>query len=575
MNDLSPAAAPSLLAGAQIALRYSAIPHAQWYGERGKKAPASWLALVHRELAGEPQPASWPARVLRKLAGFWRLIRREARQSEDAEAEKAPSPAVKYVKSLASFYSDVTIPFTLREQLPVSALVVTGAEEEADKKPLLVEIGIGRIETFWESRTIEVPEAVLTAELREVLTLFESGHIVYTPSFLLRPSPVLTPLHITALTSLVSTPSAGYGLSHEHLRSAISFRFIDAGSDAGASKPRDLVEFVNARIEVLARPESRDNVFADLVRPVLKRAGWSDGQRDRARETISKMKWKDIRSASIEMVGADLYDEFVSWCDAARTGRMKVGDDERAFAALGQNILDVKNQDESEIADSLSQAVKLNGELLLIHPKMTFRCSRQSRTFNEMRDVVGGCPYVMLTDVVLAYNEYLLDLSAQQIEIIQGSVRRHGWGKAKGRVDIDRMEKDLDARVELFEHQTLHVLPNIFRYPTERAVFDAIVEQRGLGQRSEWIDRFTRTLNELREDITELSERRGTRRTNRFLLALSILQGSGLFLTGLVGFGQLELPSHAQEWVWNSLSAGLAVTVAAGIIVGVWALARR
>ena len=275
------------------------------------------------------------------------------------------------------------------------------------------------------------------------------------------------------------------------IRSKISFRF------RGAAQRHDLTSFIHARLAALVAPDSTANVFADLIRPVLLKAGWSDTKREKARSSVSGMTWSNLHSASVEVVDADRHSDILSWCRSAVSGILDVGTGERAIAALGQNILDVGNQDESEVADSLSQAVIVNGEVLLIHPKTTLRYSRNSRPFTEMREVIGGCPYFMLTNVVLAYNEHLLDRSACLIDGIQQTVRKQGWADLRGRSDMQAAREDLTARVQLFEHQSLHVLPNIFRYPTERSMFDEIVRQRGLGQRAQGIERFTHDLAEL------------------------------------------------------------------------------
>jgi len=530
MKDVTDWAEGSILAGAQIAIRYNVIPDAQWFDGDYKSVPDSWLRLVHKQLEGSQK-------------------------------------ATQYVKSLASFYADVTIPFTTREQLPVTALV----ELDEDRPPARVEIVIDGFATNWEGNDIHVPPTRLVADFRETLTLFESGHIVYTPSFLIHPSADVSPVHITALTSLVSTPSAGYGQSHDKLRGSIRFWRVESG------EALDLVSFFRERIRSLVAADSADNVIADIVRPVLKSAGWSDRERDEARDSIAALEWGHLRSASVEMVHPRRYDEFVSWCVAAPGGNMEVDDDRRAFAALAQNILDWQNQDKSEVADSLAQAVGLNGEFLLIHPKMTFRCSRNSRTFNEMCSTIGGCPYVMLTEVILAYNEYLLDQSARLIDQIQQSVRKPGWSSTDSNIGMTKVESDLKKRTRLFELQSLHALPNVFRYPTERKVFEAIEMQRGLGQRSEGINRFTHRLYELRKDITDLAERRDTRRINAFLCALSILQVSGLFLTALTSYATFKIAYVTlewQEWGWLLLFGGLVATVGTAIIAGVWPLIR-
>ncbi len=526
----------SILAGGQVALRYSFIPAAHWYGEAGTSSPASWLDLVHDE------------------------IERSAVASQ-------------YVEPLASFYVDVTVPFTRRRRLPIAAMV----EPIADwtHPPQLVEIDIDAIETIWEGHVHTVPPVRIMAQFRDAIAFFESGHVVYSPSFLLQApvqqpdgsvvsSNVLNPLHVSALTSLVSSPSAGYGQDHSGIRSKISFRYI------GAAQGQDLATFVNNRLRTLADPQSTDNVFADLIRPVLLKAGWTDQQRDKARNSVAGMTWSNLRSASVEVVGAERHDDVITWCRAAADEKLRVDTGAQALAALSQNILDVDNQDEHEVIDSLSQAVIVHGEVLLIHPQSCLRYSHYSRSFAEMRDVIGGCPYFMLTNLVLAYNEYLLDRSARLIDRVQRVVRHAGWTETREAGNAQLARDDLKARVQLFEHQTLHVLPNIFRYPTERTMFDEIVRQRGLGQRAAGIERFTHNLYELRKDAIDLAEREGSRRTNALLMALGIFQVSGLLLTalGLTEFGDYGAPRFV---VWGVFFLCLLV----GVGVAAFAFARK
>jgi len=226
--------------------------------------------------------------------------------------------------------------------------------------------------------------------------------------------------------------------------------------------------------------------------------------------------------------------------------------------------------------DSLSQAVVSDENVLLVHPTLAVLYSRTSRSFTEMCGAIGGCPYVMLTNVVLAYNEYLLDQNAQLIDQIKLSVRNARWVAPHGGAGAEAARQGLAARVQLFENQALHALPNIFRYPAERAMFEEIVAQRGLRQRTEGFERFTRSLYELRKDSSDLAEREDTWRTNRLLLALAVLQLCGLFVAALA-FDSFKGESlsgalNATRWaLWCALAASFVI----GIGVGASAFWRR
>jgi hypothetical protein len=538
LNQANAAASGSILAGGQVGLRYLFVLPARWNsGGPRTSTPEVALDLVHAEIGRS-------------------------------------SAAARYVDPLTSFYADVTIPFTSRRRLPVAALIEPLAPESgAPGAHPRVEIEIGAIETAWEGHTATVSPTRILAQFTDAITLFDSGHVVYTPAFVMQspwgideaPSRETNAQHLSALTSLVGTPGVSYHRGLDGIRSSITFRF------EGEASGQSLVGFISRRLALLCDENSVGNVFADLIRPVLRGAGWRDAQRAKVRATISSLSWEDVRSASVEIVGAVRHDDIVAVCRAAKTGTMAVGAGERALAALGQNVLDVHNQDEHEVIDSLSQAIVSDEHVLLIHPTLAVLYSRKSRSFAEMCDAIGGCPYVMLTNIILAYNEYLLEQSARLIDQTMQAIRNPRWADARGAASAKAVREDLAARVQLFENQTLHVLPNVFRYPAERTMFDEIVSQRGLSGRAAGIERFTRNLYELRKDFIDLAEREGTRRTNRLLMALGIVQVSGLFLAAL---GLEELKGVSTVAAPEGVRAALWVIFAISLVVGALVAAR-
>jgi hypothetical protein len=527
----------AILREGKIALRYLAVPVAHWFGSAGGH-PKSGLDILHDRLARSPE-------------------------------------ARRYVTPLTSFYADVTIPFTRRRRLPLAAMIEVDAGDT--EKVRHVQIKIDRIETLWENHTSSLPPLSIAAEMRDAIALFESGHVVYAPAFVLKETNgdaggnATSALHLSALTSLVGSSSGGYGQNLDAIRTRIKFMYC------GESEGIELVQFVNKRLATLVSETSKNNLFSDLVRPALIDAGWSARDRADAQTAMAQMKWADFKSASIEIVGSERHTQIIATCRSAATttADLRVGAEERALAALGQNVLDVDNQDDHEVLDSLSQAVVTGDEALLIHPKLTVRFSSKARSFEEMRDRCGGCPYFMLTNMVLTYNEHLVDQSAKFIDQIQQALRQSGSAAISSASDRRGTRDDLAARVQLFENQTLHSLPNIFRYPTERMMFDQIVRQRGLGQRSEGIGRFTRALYELRKDFTDLAEREGTKRTNRLLMALGIFQVSGLFLAGL-GLDlekMVSAPALAGQ-IRLAMWALFALSLAIGLVTALVAIRR-
>jgi hypothetical protein len=551
----------SILAGGDVSLRYFFIPDAMWSGD-GTTAPLLNLDSIHDTISNS-------------------------------------SAAARHVKRLTSFYRDVTIPFTTRRRLPVVALVEDFADDASTgaSASIKLEIEINATETNWEGKTIALLPARIPALLTDIVTLFDSGHVIYAPAFVLRMSQTTSATPdargedrsarlISLLTSLVDSPSAGYEDDLKKLRSKISFKL------EGEATGRDLLEFVNDRLALLRAEPKPGNVFSDLLRPVIKTntrwlqslKRWCYTQRAATFDEASELKWHDLRSASIEVVGADRFDEVLSWCTAAKeaaqteahTEVMKMGPSERALAALAQNILDVDNQDESEVVDSLSQAIATGEDVLLIHPMLTTRYSREARSYTDMRDTLGGCPYFLLTNVAIAYNEYLLERNAQLVDGIRELTRTGRWISDAGASSTKAERADFKARFQLFENHTLYSLPNIFRYPTERIMFDEIVRQRGLSQRAAGIEKFTTHIYQLRKDWVDLEERKNTSRTNGLLIALSVLQVSGLILAALalkeLESAEFVLGDQPVRRVFWSLLAGLLVI---GFIVGARALLRR
>ena len=204
---------------------------------------------------------------------------------------------------------------------------------------------------------------------------------------------------------------------------------------------------------------------------------------------------------------------------------------------------------------------------LLVHPKLSVLYSRESRSFTEMCDAIGGCPYVMLTNVALAYNEYMLDQSAELIDQIKRGSRDPQ--RALGATKAITLQEDLKKREQLFINLTLNLLPNIFRYPAEKEMFDRVEEQRGLTQRIAGFERFTRRLYELRQSDADLAEREGTRVINRWLLVLGIFQVTGLFLAALA------LDEFKNGAFRDALWAGFGLFSVAGLVVAATALWRR
>ena len=294
-----------------------------------------------------------------------------------------------------------------------------GKSSDSATSAIHVEVEIGEMTTVWEDRTIAIPPARIPALFTDVLTLFDSGHVMYAPAFVLHiANTALTQVTpqgedriaklISALTSLVDSSGASQSRELEELRSKITFKL------QGETQGLDLLAFLRRRLAAVRDDRQPGNLFSDLLRSIPKSALGRGHRKQQAPavDGIAELGWHTLQSASVEVVGADRYADVARWCAAAREAArpeaqaktMTVSHAERAFAALAQNVLDVDNQDEQEVIDSLSQSVATAEDVLVIHPKLTTRYSRVARPYTQMRDTLGGCPYFLLTNVAIAYN---------------------------------------------------------------------------------------------------------------------------------------------------------------------------
>jgi hypothetical protein len=155
----------------------------------------------------------------------------------------------------------------------------------------------------------------------------------------------------------------------------------------------------------------------------------------------------------------------------------------------------------------------------------------------------------------------MLNESAKLID----RIKRTSGGAKKASTPND-IRADLEMRGALFANQTWNVLPNIFRYPAERQMFDEVEKQRGLKRRAEEFDQFSRKLSELRQGHAELAEREQDRRINLLLLALGMFQISGIFIAAL----SLDVIKDGGYAVWAWAGLGLSFLIAFRYLAQAW-----
>ena len=101
------------------------------------------------------------------------------------------------------------------------------------------------------------------------------------------------------------------------------------------------------------RPRKSGTIFADVLRPVLQRARWTEAQLQQARREVTRIGWNDLVGSSIEVIGETPYERVSACIDTAREkgSRFEASSYTKALAGIAQNVLDLRNQDEHEVTE--------------------------------------------------------------------------------------------------------------------------------------------------------------------------------------------------------------------------------
>lgn len=265
------------------------------------------------------------------------------------------------------------------------------------------------------------------------------------------------------------------------------------------------------------------------------------------------------------------------------------------LAGLCQNILDFGQQDASEMADSLKPIFDTSEQLeVFAHSRLLHEFSLHSRSFSKMAGVLGACPYLMLTHLVLVYDERLLSEAEVLLnELVYGRAAARPAGNASLRVQplqplFVLLEKagwsasqpfadSLRARLNVFRELEFPYINNIFRYQTEQGIFAAADAMRGLSSRHK---RFRDVLEQYENavrDIHDYGDVTSQRRIGLILFGLSLLSLLG-FIKDVQQIFQLPDTWWQHELlVWSLRAVSVATFLLfLGIVCrGLWLIFQR
>jgi hypothetical protein len=173
-------------------------------------------------------------------------------------------------------------------------------------------------------------------------------------------------------------------------------------------------------------------------------------------------------------------------------------------AGFNQNIIDFMNQDASEVLDSIDPIYPTNEQqedesffVRFASPRSIVTYVETSRSLETGNDYIGTCPYAFLIHVIAMHNDFLARDYEEQTFRLLADVRDLS---SRGR---------FHAAAKRFYHFRMHVQANyyrdryvgVFRYDTEKDVFDAVEQTRGTKRKSDYLEQLVSNTESQTRDL--------------------------------------------------------------------------
>jgi hypothetical protein len=269
-------------------------------------------------------------------------------------------------------------------------------------------------------------------------------------------------------------------------------------------------------------------------------------------------------------------------------------------AGFNQNIIDFMNQDASEVQDSIDPIYPTNrmqeDESFFVrfaNPRAIITYVESSRSLEMGNDFIGTCPYAFLIHVVALHNEFLArDYEAQTfrlIEEVESLTARRKFHTAAGRFYAFRTE------IEAVYQRDRYV--GIFRYDTEKDVFDSVERTRGTTRRDAYLDLLVSSAESQTRDLEARIAKKDEGAISALLGALGVFgffqlifnwsdaaqtfydKGKSSFMTVSLRWPFLEFDPTVVETNAERLAAigiaGSVVFLAVLLVAVVWIVFRR
>jgi len=204
------------------------------------------------------------------------------------------------------------------------------------------------------------------------------------------------------------------------------------------------------------------------------------------------------------------------------------------LAGFNQNVIDFLNQDSSEVLDSLDPIYPARKEDLdegfyarFANPRSLITYVANMRSLEFGRDYIGTCPYAFLIHVLTIHNEFLARdferRSDHTVRVVHTKVNRRSWKSA--------LEKFYDFRLGEQRRYLLHHSRNVFRYDTERLVFDELQKIRGLDLKHEKAEQILKAAETTTRDLESRRTAAYERTVGYLLSGIGFLTTAQTFIT--------------------------------------------
>ena len=270
------------------------------------------------------------------------------------------------------------------------------------------------------------------------------------------------------------------------------------------------------------------------------------------------------------------------------------------LAGFFQNIIDFLNQDVTELRDGTDPIYPGEEDaeeaffVRFANSRALYQVVQRSRSLEVGNDYIGTCPYVFLTHLLSLHNEFLVRRLEAETAKVQSDLERGnlyeiiGSSKAQSTSGLKRLTQIFYSfRYRVFSNYTRHLYDNIFRYDTERDLFEDLERIRGTRAKLERCNTIAAGLDKTIEDVEEDTryqeqETRAAsdRNLNKAVALVGFFSVLQVFYAALdamkpqdpAGAYELSKPAYLALLKITNLLAGLSFAVA--VILFAWLVLR-